>query len=101
MQLMPGPPPLSEGMGRAIGHFDEFGLAQDAARMIGVAPPVEVEEKDWSIAWRALHKGRRVGPRSWAGPPWEEAPTGLTATRVRPTGRANRRMSPTASSSLV
>ena len=71
MQLMPGTPPLSEGMGRAIGHFDEFGLAQDAARMIGVAPPVEVEEKDWSIAWRALHKGRQVGPRSWAGPPWE------------------------------
>jgi len=80
MPLMPGTPPLPEGRGRAIAHFQDASAAQDSARMLGTEPPVEVQEQDWSVAWRSHHRTMRVGPRSWVRPPWEEPPEGVCVT---------------------
>ena len=77
MTLMPGTPPLPEGKGRAIAHFDEREAATGAARTLGAEPPVEIAAQDWSVAWRAHHKVMRVGPRSWVYPPWEPKPSGV------------------------
>lgn len=78
MLLMPGTPPLPEGRGRAIAHFDEEDEAREAAALLHTEPPVEVPAQDWSTAWRAHHKVMRVGPRSFVHPPWEKAPEGVT-----------------------
>jgi len=83
MPLMPGTPPLPDGRGRAIAHFDERAAAAEAADVLGSEPPVEVPEQDWSTAWRAHHKTMRVGPRSWVVPPWEKAPEGVVV-RIDP-----------------
>jgi ribosomal protein L11 methyltransferase len=77
MLLMPGTPPLPEGMGRAIAHFESEREALDAAEALHAEPPVEVPAQDWSTAWRTHHKTLRVGPRSWVHPPWEKAPEGI------------------------
>jgi ribosomal protein L11 methyltransferase len=84
MQLMPGTPPLPEGRGRAIAHFQERGAAFDAAETMGAEPPVEVAAQDWSVAWRAHHRTMRVGPRSWVHPPWEAPPAGGSAVAIDP-----------------
>ena len=49
---------------------------------------LEAEDVDdgWADSWRAFHRGAAVG-RLWVGPPWEEAPAGLTAVVIDP-GRA-------------
>jgi ribosomal protein L11 methyltransferase len=41
---------------------------------------------DWRERWKAFHRPVRVGPL-WLGPPWEEAPTDVTAVVIEP-GRA-------------
>jgi ribosomal protein L11 methyltransferase len=41
---------------------------------------------DWADRWREFHRGARIG-RLWVGPPWEEAPAGLTPVVIDP-GRA-------------
>ena len=82
-QLMPGTPPLPPGEGRCIAHFAQREPAVESARDLGRAEmPVEVAEEDWSIAWRKHHRPRRVGPRSWVQPPWEDAPAGPGEARV-------------------
>ena len=83
MPLMPGTPPLPEGRGRAIAHFEALQAAAQAAEQIGSEPPIEVPEEDWSTAWRAHHQKVRAGPRSWIVPPWEEAPAGVVV-RIDP-----------------
>jgi len=80
MPLMPGTPPLPEGRGRAIAHFDDFAAASQAAQELHLEPPLEVPEQDWSTAWRAHHRTMQVGPRSWVHPPWEGAPPGVAVT---------------------
>ena len=77
MPLMPGTPPLPEGRGRAIAHFDQADDAVTAARRFGAGPPLEVPAQDWSVAWRSHHKTMRVGPRTFVYPPWEDAPDGI------------------------
>ena len=77
MVLMPGTPPLPEGLGRAIAHFEERSDADEVARIVRSEPPVEVPAQDWSVAWRAHHKVMKVGPRSHVYPPWEPAPRGV------------------------
>jgi len=49
---------------------------------------VEVDDvsEGWEDAWRAFHRGVRVG-RCWVGPPWEEPPAGAVAVAIDP-GRA-------------
>jgi ribosomal protein L11 methyltransferase len=81
---MPGTPPLPEGRGRAIAHFEERGAAFDAAQAMGAEPPVEIAAQDWSVAWRAHHRTMRVGPRSWVYPPWEVPPPGAAAVVIDP-----------------
>jgi ribosomal protein L11 methyltransferase len=76
MPLMPGTPPLPEGRGRAIAHFEARDEAVQAAQELHAEPPVEVPAQDWSTAWRAHHQTMRVGPRSWVYPPWERRPRG-------------------------
>ena len=78
MMLMPGTPPLPEGRGRAIAHFEDRETASDAAAGLNeelpgleIPPPLEVAAQEWSVAWRAFHKAMKVGPRSWVHPPWE------------------------------
>jgi ribosomal protein L11 methyltransferase len=78
MPLMPGTPPLPEGRGRIIAHFDDAEAAAGAARELRAEPPVETPAQDWSVAWRAHHRTMRVGPRSWVRPPWEDAPAGVS-----------------------
>ncbi len=77
MPLMPGTPPLPEGRGRAIAHFEARDDAVQAAQELHAEPPVEVPAQDWSTAWRAHHRTMRVGPRSWVYPPWEKRPPGV------------------------
>ncbi len=77
MPLMPGTPPLPEGRGRAIAHFEARDEAVQAAQELHAEPPVEVPAQDWSTAWRAHHRTMRVGPRSWVYPPWEKPPQGV------------------------
>jgi ribosomal protein L11 methyltransferase len=84
MPLMPGTPPLPEGCGRAIAHFADAEAASESARFLGVEPPVEVPEEDWSVAWRAHHRPMRVGPRSWVHPPWERPPGPGVAVAIDP-----------------
>jgi ribosomal protein L11 methyltransferase len=84
MPLMPGTPALPPGRGRAIAHFAERAAAVDSAAFLGAEPPVEVEEQDWSVAWRKHHRTVRVGPRSWVHPPWEEPPQGSVAVAIDP-----------------
>jgi ribosomal protein L11 methyltransferase len=49
---------------------------------------VEVEDvaAGWQDAWRAFHRGVRVG-RCWVGPPWEEPPPDVVPVTIEP-GRA-------------
>jgi len=84
MALMPQTPPLPQGRGRAIAHFEERAAAFDAAQAMGAEPPVEIAAQDWSVAWRAHHKTMQVGPRSWVHPPWEAAPEGAVAVAIDP-----------------
>jgi ribosomal protein L11 methyltransferase len=84
MPLMPGTPPLPEGRGRAIAHFQDGAAAAESARILGSEPPVELREQDWSVAWRSHHRTMRVGPRSWVHPPWESPPAGGVAVAIDP-----------------
>ena len=47
--------------------------------------PVRIEEvaAGWEEAWKAFHRGVRVGPL-WIGPPWERPPAGAAAAVVDP-----------------
>jgi ribosomal protein L11 methyltransferase len=79
--LMPGTPPLPEGRGRAIAHFDSQHAAAAAAQAllgafagVDAGTVIELQDQDWSRAWRTFHKPARLGPRSWVQPPWEPAP---------------------------
>jgi ribosomal protein L11 methyltransferase len=82
--LMPGTPPLPEGLGRCIGYFTERSAALDAAAELqrSEVVPVEVPEQDWSVAWRAHHKPLRIGPRVVVHPPWEVPAAGAGVVRV-------------------
>ena len=82
--LMPGTPPLPEGCGRAIAHFASAEDASESARLFGAEPPVEVPERDWSVAWRTHHRPMQVGPRSWVHPPWEKPPRPGVAVAIDP-----------------
>jgi len=84
MPLMPETPPLPEGRGRAIAHFQDRESASEAARSLGAEPPVEVPEQDWSVAWRRHHRSLQVGPRSWVHPPWEHPPESGVAVAIDP-----------------
>jgi ribosomal protein L11 methyltransferase len=84
MPLMPETPPLPEGRGRAIAHFQDRESASEAARSFGAEPPVEVPEQDWSVAWRRHHRTLQVGPRSWVHPPWERPPESGVAVAIDP-----------------
>jgi len=84
MPLMPETPPLPEGRGRAIAHFQDRESASEAARSLGAEPPVEVPEEDWSVAWRRHHRSLQVGPRSWVHPPWEHPPESGVAVAIDP-----------------
>jgi len=84
MPLMPGTPELPEGRGRAIAHFADREAAEASARTLRAEPPLEVPERDWSIAWRAHHRTMRVGPRSWVHPPWEQPPPSAVAVTIDP-----------------
>jgi len=84
MPLMPGTPELPTGRARAIAHFDDEGRAARCAGSLGLEPPIEVPEQDWSVAWRKHHRTLRVGPRSWVYPPWEEAPRSGVAVAIDP-----------------
>ena len=84
MALMPGTPPLPEGCGRAIAHFASAEDASESARLSGAEPPVEVPERDWSVAWRTHHRPMQVGPRSWVHPPWEKPPRPGVAVAIDP-----------------
>ena len=84
MALMPGTPPLPEGCGRAIAHFASAKDASESARLFGAEPPVEVPERDWSVAWRTHHRPMQVGPRSWVHPPWEKPPRPGVAVAIDP-----------------
>ena len=84
MELMPGTPPLPEGCGRAIAHFASAEDASESARLFGAEPPVEVPERDWSVAWRTHHRPMQVGPRSWVHPPWEKPPRPGVAVAIDP-----------------
>jgi ribosomal protein L11 methyltransferase len=84
MLLMPETPPLPEGRGRAIAHFQDRESASEAARSLGAEPPVEVPEEDWSVAWRRHHRSLQVGPRSWVHPPWEHPPESGVAVAIDP-----------------
>jgi len=97
MPLMPETPPLPEGRGRAIAHFQDRESASEAARSLGAEPPVEVPEQDWSVAWRRHHtRGRSVrargstlpgsarrspGSRSRSIPAWRSAPAAIRPPR--------------------
>jgi ribosomal protein L11 methyltransferase len=82
--LMPGTPPLPEGLGRCIGYFAERSAALEAAAELGrvEAVPVEVPEQDWSVAWRAHHKPLRIGPRVLVHPPWDVPGVSGSVVRV-------------------
>ena len=84
MALMPGTPPLPEGCGRAIAHFASAEDASESARLFGAEPPVEVPERDWSVAWRTHHRPMQVGPRSWVHPPWEKPARPGVAVAIDP-----------------
>jgi ribosomal protein L11 methyltransferase len=86
---MPGTPPLPEGGGRCIAHFETAQAAREGAEALRLAfahvevpEPVEVKDQDWSRAWRVHHSAARVGPRSWVHPPWEVPPAGAGEVRV-------------------
>jgi ribosomal protein L11 methyltransferase len=86
---MPGTPPLPEGGGRCIAHFETAQAAREGAEALRLAfahvevpEPVEVKDQDWSRAWRVHHRAARVGPRSWVHPPWEVPPAGAGEVRV-------------------
>jgi ribosomal protein L11 methyltransferase len=69
---MPGTPPLPQGTGRCIAHFALRDDARTAAAALGTGEePVEIADRDWSVAWRAHHKALRAGPRTWVHPPWD------------------------------
>jgi ribosomal protein L11 methyltransferase len=75
---MPGTPPLAHGTARCIAHFGERDEASRAATALlhrrGAASaedPVEIADRDWSVAWRAHHKALRAGARTWVHPPWD------------------------------
>ncbi|MBS2022998.1 MAG: 50S ribosomal protein L11 methyltransferase, partial [Deltaproteobacteria bacterium] len=79
IMLMPGTPPLPDGGGRAIAHFESKEDAVEAREallealpQLELPQPLEVAPQDWSTAWRAHHKAMKVGPRAWVHPPWEE-----------------------------
>jgi len=84
MPLMPETPPLPEGRGRAIAHFQDRESACEAARSLGAEPPIELPEQDWSVAWRRHHRTVQVGPRSWVHPPWEQPPKSGVAVAIDP-----------------
>ena len=86
---MPGTPPLPEGRGRCIAHFETEQAAREGAEALRlsfahleVPEPLEVQEQDWSRSWRVHHKAARVGSRSWVHPPWEVPPAGPGEVRV-------------------
>jgi ribosomal protein L11 methyltransferase len=78
---MPGTPPLPPGAGRCIAHFAWREEAVRAAAGRG-EEPVEIAERDWSVAWRAHHRALRVGPRTWVHPPWDVPQTREGEVRV-------------------
>jgi ribosomal protein L11 methyltransferase len=81
--LMPGTPPLPPDAGRCIAHFAQRDDALRSAAELGRGEaPVEIEEEDWSVAWRKQHRPLRVGPRSWVQPPWEDAPAAPGEARI-------------------
>jgi len=82
--LMPGTPPLPEGLGRCIAYFTERSAALDAAAELhrSEVVPVEVPEQDWTLAWRAHHKPLRIGPRVLVHPPWEVPAAGAGVVRM-------------------
>jgi ribosomal protein L11 methyltransferase len=80
---MPGTPALPDGTGRCIAHFTHREDATDAARLLGRAEePIEIAERDWSVAWKAHHRPLRLGPRTWVHPPWEIPDAGPGEVRV-------------------
>ena len=82
--LMPGTPPLPEGLGRCIAYFTERSAALDAAAELhrSEVVPVEVPEQDWTLACRAHHKPLRIGPRVLVHPPWEVPAAGAGVVRM-------------------
>ena len=89
MLLMPGTPPLPEGRGRCIAHFNDRTEAENAAAILAgelpeleIPPPVEIVAEDWSVSWRVHHKPTRVGPRSFVHPPWDIPEIGPNEVRV-------------------
>ncbi|HWE24031.1 MAG TPA: 50S ribosomal protein L11 methyltransferase [Myxococcales bacterium] len=82
-RLMPGTPPLPPASGRCIAHFAEREAAVRSAAELGRSEaPTEIEDEDWSVAWRKQHRPLRVGPRSWVQPPWDDAPAAPGEVRV-------------------
>jgi ribosomal protein L11 methyltransferase len=70
--------------GKLVVYTDEPGLA--AIRAVFDAVEAEPVASGWEDAWRRFHVPAVVGPL-WIGPPWHDAPTGLTPVVIDP-GRA-------------
>jgi ribosomal protein L11 methyltransferase len=69
---------------RLVAYTDAAGEARARAAF----ESVEADEapEDWADAWRAFHRGARVG-RLWVGPPWEQPPDDAVPVLIDP-GRA-------------
>jgi ribosomal protein L11 methyltransferase len=69
---------------RLVAYTDAAGEAHARAAF----ESVEADEapEDWAEAWRAFHRGARVG-RLWVGPPWEQPPDDAVPVLIDP-GRA-------------
>jgi len=86
---MPGVRGPSPGEAIVVAWFDDRGSADAALADVQAWVPAargvveEAPDTDWSTAWRASVRSRRVG-RLWVGPPWETAPEDTVALTIEP-----------------
>lgn len=88
---LPGVRKPNAGEATVIATFGSLEEAQEAEASVketveGARTLIEeVEQKDWSVAWREQIRASTVG-RLWIGPPWEaeKAPAGLTRIVIEP-----------------
>jgi ribosomal protein L11 methyltransferase len=86
---MPGAPAPDAGHEKIIAYFSGEAEPQEVMRMLtdswpAVSPEyAAVDERDWSIEWRAQVRSTAVG-KVWVGPPWMETPAGLIRVAIEP-----------------
>ncbi len=86
---MPGVRGPASGEAILVAAFGSLNEAEAARTELSLSFPkarllVErLEEKDWSLAWRARIRSTRVG-RLWVGPPWEAPPQDAVWLHIEP-----------------